>query len=797
MRFILIPILLLVHFSVHGQHDCFATIDATNNGCDVSFIGYAGTNGTVLSWDWDFGDGQTANHQFPLHTYATSGTYAVSLTIQTSDSCFTTQYDTLYIQACNVSGCVANFSYQGDSCKLQFQDLSTPSNGQTITQWFWEFGDGSFGLGPSPFHQYLAAGSYDVKLFIFDSNGCKDSSVQTIVTNHCSGNPPTPCFADFTHQGDSCKISFQDISSPSTGQIITHWLWNFGDGTHANIPNPVHQYPAAGTYTVTLNTLDSNGCLDSVVKTVVANHCPPPGPCFADFSHQGDSCTIFFQNQSGPAGLITHWSWDFGDGTQAHHPNPVHQYAAAGTYSVKLKIMDSSGCRDSVVKTVVANHCPPPGPCFADFSHQGDSCKIFFQNLSGPSSGSLITHWSWDFGDGTQAHTPNPVHQYAAAGTYSVKLKIMDSSGCRDSVVKTVVANHCPPPSHCHANFTDVKNKCEVAFRDLSTSSDSIISWKWRFGDGAVSSLRHPIHRYPENGRYQVDLIITTASNCQDTVSQMVRITDCQQSCKADFEYEISKLLVYFQDMTLESVENWEWEFGDGETSSQQNPIHKYAEEGTYKVVLRIKTTDGCISWIRRRIVINDCEKNCKADFAVRMNSNCQMEFSDYSSSSDYISSWRWNFGDGQSSTQQFATHTYDSDGVYAVMLEITTNSGCISRVRHRIRIRDCEGGTNRPLDQTSALKTNLGRKLLSSPVQLYPNPSKGIFHLEASFTRSISVEWEIVDIRGQRLVHSEVGGSIVELRQQIDLSKMAEGVYFFQLRTEEGLMYRQKMMKQ
>ena len=228
----------------------------------VSFTDTSHTNKDIVSWAWDFGDGSTSDIQNPSHQYTSTGQYDVELTVTDIDTDTDTKLVTNFITVANDPG--ASFStstpnvHTGDI--ISFTDQST-SNG-TITNWFWDFGDGSDSAVQNPYHQYLISGTYTVVLIITDEFG-SDTLTRTDYVNI-----DIPPVAQYTSDLISCltntNITFTDQST--TLGTITTWAWDFGDSSQSTLQHPVHQYASPGTYTVELTVTDEFGN-NTITKT--------------------------------------------------------------------------------------------------------------------------------------------------------------------------------------------------------------------------------------------------------------------------------------------------------------------------------------------------------------------------------------------------------------------------------------------------------------------------------------------------------------------------------------------------
>jgi PKD repeat protein len=234
-----------------------AAFTSSVNNQTVNFTDASLADSTILSWIWDFGDGNTSTMQNPNHTYAVSGNYTVCLTITTScgsdSSCMTV----------NVVGCpdpVAVFSNTINNLIVSFTDNSTTDN--AISSWLWDFGDGNTSTMQNPTHTYIADGSYTVCLTVTDA--CGTDSTCTNITVSAGGACPDPV-ASFSSMDNFLTVNYTDNST--TDNTITSWLWDFGDGNTSTMQNPVHSYTNSGAYTVCLTVSDSCGS-DSTCMTV-------------------------------------------------------------------------------------------------------------------------------------------------------------------------------------------------------------------------------------------------------------------------------------------------------------------------------------------------------------------------------------------------------------------------------------------------------------------------------------------------------------------------------------------------
>ncbi|HEY9420570.1 MAG TPA: PKD domain-containing protein [Thermoanaerobaculia bacterium] len=379
--------------------------------------------------------------------------------------------------------------------------------------------------------------------------------------------------ADFNFEVSALSALFEDIS---TGEP-TEWQWEFGDGETSTRQNPLHTYPAAGTYTVTLRVTSPGGSANKrKFVTVEAGE-----PLIADFGFTVNGLTVLFSDSS--AGEPTSYSWDFGDGRFSTARNPSHTYAQPGTYTVELTVANDFGVTDNTSQFVTPSLGEAPK---ADFEFQTDALRAVFNDTSTGNP----TGWTWDFGDGSGSNAQNPSHTYSAAGTYNVKLTASSAGGSSSKTKLLTVSLGAAPK----ASFEFQANGLKVVFTDSSTGNPT--SWSWDFGDcsgGAQcrSTEQNPAYTYKEPGTYTV---ILTASNAagSNRVSKLVQVTSATPPV-ANFCYRRNGKAVIFTDVSTQAPTSWAWSFGDGGVSATQNPGHSYAAEGTYAVTLMVTNGAG------------------------------------------------------------------------------------------------------------------------------------------------------------------------------------------------------------
>ncbi len=330
-----------------------------------------------------------------------------------------------------------------------------------------------------------------------------------------SESPVANFTANVTAGAAPLTITFADASTNAP----TSWLWDFGDGdsTNATVRNPVHTYTSAGTYNVTLTATNAGGS-NSTTRADYITVTPgvsAPRAAFNGTPTNGTvPLTVQFTDES--TGSPTSWLWDFGDGTSTNATvrNPVHTYAVVGTYNVTLTATNAAG-NDSEVKTGYITVTPGSTAPTAAFTGTPTNGTVPLTVQFTDASTNAPTSWFWDFGDGdsTNATVQNPVHTYAAGGTYNVTLTATNTGGSNSTTNTnyiTVIPGSSAPVAAFSGAPTSGTAPLTVTFTDASTNSPT--SWSWDFGDGSTSSAQSPTHEYAKAGRYTVTLTVANAA---------------------------------------------------------------------------------------------------------------------------------------------------------------------------------------------------------------------------------------------------------------------------------------------
>ncbi|MDW5549982.1 PGF-pre-PGF domain-containing protein [Methanosarcina sp.] len=212
-----------------------------------------------------------------------------------------------------------------------------------------------------------------------------------------------------------------------------------------------------------------------------------------------------------------------------------------------------------------------------------------------------------DFGDNSPASsTANVVHPYAKSGVYKVNLTVANEISSDSMVQKITVIQATPPSADFTSNCTEGSRPLNIAFKDISTGLPD--SWSWNFGDGNTSADKNPVHVYSSDGVYTVTLKVTNSKGSNST-QKINYITVSTKPPLSSFYSNITSgnipLTIQFTDTSTGSPASWNWNFGDGTNSTEQNPMHIYFSAGTYDVTLVVSNANGSTS---KTAAITACE---------------------------------------------------------------------------------------------------------------------------------------------------------------------------------------------
>lgn len=534
------------------------SFNANINGNEVDF---SATIENVESFVWAFGDGNGSTEQNPSHTYAESGTYTVTLSYS-NDLCGpgeVLQTITIgevrppqaEISSNTVSGCAP--------LTVAFENASTGD--YTDIRWSFEGGEPATSAEETPSVTYPLAGNYAVELIASGPAG-DDTTAMTVFV---SAGPQ----AAFAAEVEETTITLENNSVDG----LTY-EWDFGDGNSSSDDNPTHTYAQSGTYTVQLIT--SNGCGADTLSQQVTVMVAVPGPQAAFELTPITGCeplTVRFTNQSTAYDSVR---WNFPGGEPASSTGEVVEvtYATSGTYSAEL-IAFGNGLTDTLFQQngIRVDMIPE-----AAFTFEVDGRTVQFTGIVG--SAETVR---WEFGDGATSTAVNPVHTYTSDGDFTVLLIVGNATcGQTEASQQILIGNA------LRAQFsTRSLGACaplRVQFENQSLGEFDQVEWFFDGGEPQTSTEESPTVFFTEPGAHLVRLTISGPSGTISD-SSFIEIT---APPNPNFEFTLDGFTVQFEDLSS-GADRYSWNFGDGQTSTEVNPVHTYAQPGVYDVTLNLQ----------------------------------------------------------------------------------------------------------------------------------------------------------------------------------------------------------------
>ena len=710
--------------------DFAPTVPTTQDS--VHFTGMATPPQGVAGWSWIFGDGGGANVKNPVYTFTQRGTYRVILTVTYETGASATKVREITVVN---SPPVADFRPLPPEPKVGEQvTFITEGSGDpdgSIVSYAWDFdSDGQFEIqgGDSArtvVYTFDRGGDYDVTLRVTDNEGASTTITRTVPIRWSAP------IADFTPSSTTPKIgetvTFDGSASTDAegDDTIVLYQWDFdGDGgVDAQGKTVNHAFSVAGAVPVTLTVTDDTGLKGNTTKWINVQSTPPTA-AFTFAPPTPDTGQVVSFDATGsddPDGSIILYEWDFGDGSpKATGMAVTHAFQEAGVYPVQLKVTDNDGEFDVMTQAVPIQVGGTGGvnqPPVADFIFEpaeGPDVNLnevvtFKADGCSDPDGTVVSY-EWDFNnDGIYDATGTEVsHIFHRGGGQIVTLRVRDDEGTPGFKTKVVPVQFISPI----AGFTfspENPKVGEVVTFDGSPSSDAdgrVDFYEWDFdSDGNPDATGMTVtHVFTEGGSRAVTLKVTDNDGVTGFITKTIPVR-INTPPYANFSYEpvnpkVSET-VTFTSTSIDAdgtITTWLWDFGDGTTTSEQTPSHKYAAAGTYAVVLTVTDDEGAIGQKTKDVTVTAVSNRAPVasfTFAPALPGvNQEVQFTDRSTDEDdNITGWAWDFGDGTTSEERNPKHTYTSEGTYTVTLRVTDAAGLTDAATKQVVVGGGEVG--------------------------------------------------------------------------------------------------------
>ena len=605
---------------------------------------------------WDFGDGVSSEDFSPVYNYASPGTYNVQL-ISSIGTCIDTSEQVINI----LDNPIASFILQDGCQESEIQFLNTTNNPDWSinNQYLWNFGEfGATSLLESPNYFYSTEGIFNINLQVSSTNGSLSCESEISQEIQIYPNPDV----SFVTSGNSCvetEVIFTNLSSISETSEIINYIWNFGDGSLSNIPNPTHVYSNPGVYNISLTATSNFGCVNTSESQITIYPLPNIS------SNSGEICQGEFFNLSANGAVFYNWepSNNLNSNVGANisaNPEFTTIYTVTGT--------DINGCSSTSQSIISVNPLPninvnSPTVCqgeLAQLNANGANTYVWFPNinLNVNDQSSVICD--------SQSSI-----QYTVTGT--------DINGCVNSSISLVTVVPLP--------FISVTSGVVCQGESLSLSANGANTYTWSPQTYLNTNVGNSVISTPfENITYIVTGI--GENNCVGVAQSNVVVNPVSDISFNPVGYSgCPPLYVDFSDFSTGDIESWLWTFGDGSFSTEQNPSHTYFDTGDYSVTLQVTTVDGCTTSSTSSNIIN-VYPTPSANFSVYPLSideyNPNVNTFNYSTGGI---SYLWDFGDNTFSNLFEPEHTYQNSGNYYITLDVYNQYDCVDSASTEIKV--------------------------------------------------------------------------------------------------------------
>lgn len=633
----------------------------------------------AVSWQWDFGDGNTSTNPAPSNIYTAEGTYKVSLTITNSAGCTETIEKPFFVRIRKPEVKILDLPLEG-CVPYTFAPHLSINSVVPITDYLWDFGDGGTSTDPNPSYIYTKKGLYTVSLTYRTKDGCQETiskadliKVGNKMNVAFTGTPRQVCASD--------PIQFTDLTQPLPPNLqdtVNEWYWQFGDGGTSGQKNPSYTYSDTGRFAVSLS-IKSNGCDSWALYNNYVRIAPPIArfkeliSCNNPYWRGFDNISLFDRNT---APLSFHW--DFGDGTTSSLEYPTKTYLAIGAYTVTLTVINGS-CRhttsmqviivDNILKFTATKDTVCPNTAIRFDMSISDTTNLIRKTIS--SGYSNQTYY-----DTTLTET------FVKPGDYTMYATIIDTNKCWKQIplyVKVIKTT-------ADISTLTACINAPAVFTDQSTVDAplSITGHKINYGDGTPDEINPTSfkHTWSQGGDYTISLKVTDSKGCTDSTSKKIQVADPQASLMSPDSMSCTGKNIAFKSIGDTSF-TYTWDFGDGNSITDPNPVHSYTNQGVYSITLNYTDKHGCKNTFSKPNYVHI--NNPVAIFSISANqSTCPPLVVTFTSTSQYAESIEWDFGDGTTSNLNNPTHFYTYPGDYWPEIKVTSKGGCVDLLKDK-----------------------------------------------------------------------------------------------------------------
>jgi large repetitive protein len=611
--------------------------------------------------------------------------------------------------------------FQIDSLICLNSQTNFVNQSTNTSNFLWYFGDQTQSNSQNPVHAYNQIGFVDIKLIATSNQNCIDSIEKTI---HII-DAPQANFTVFPKSG--CSPLSLNLSNNSTSYNGTYF-WSMSNGQSANTSNPSNFIASTPqgldtVYSITLST--SNKCGISTKTDTITILSKPVSDFGFSMSSQCSPSIVSFGNISSTNANTFYW--DFGDNSFSNQKNPTtHIYTTAiNPKDFNISLISINNCGSDTITKILHLNPNIVNAVFTPSSIQSCSpAQINFTNYS-----NVQTSISWSFGDGNISSQISPSHIYSIPGNYIVTLIVSDLCGT-DTAISNIIINASPNITFSMSSDTICQNETLI----LQNTTANLANLEWSFGDNTSSNLSNPQHSYGQFGQFSIQLIgEDNITHCTDTLSKQVLI---HPTAKANISTNKSDgcfpLHINFTNNSQQS-NFYQWDFGDGNVSSQIQPQHIYSLPGNYTVQLIADNFYGCSD---TTYAIVKSYPHPTSAFSMYNTTPCEIPATiQFTNQSSGATGYQWHFDNLDSSKSTNPTIIFKNPGSFKPQLIAYNSYGCSDTSQSNLYLEEppkakfiidqnkgCENTIIQFINQsTNAIthKWNFG----NGNISIYPNP--------------------------------------------------------------------------
>ncbi len=382
------------------------------------------------------------------------------------------------------------------------------------------------------------------------------------------------------------------------GGVLTGVEWLLEPGITSLNVTETYAFNQSGVYPISHVATNSYGCRDTVTQ-FVQQYEKPMANFSADTTCFGSSTSFISTSQYTSSNIYIH-SWNFGDGNSAFGSGVNHQYLGTGTYAVSLSVENGLGCKDTIVKDAIVADVPQASYASV-LGCVGDPTTLF-DNSTGASP---IVEWEW-WSDSIQEGSmdQNATFYFTGPGNFDMKLKVTNVFGCADSITQNLDVYYDPIADF---SFTEVCYQDTNQFFDQSTvQASSISAYQWLFDGFGSSIAANPFFVFPQAAVHEVSLVVSSVEGCVDTATSMVTVFDRPVADFSTTPVCLNDTILFSDSSTVSAgfIANWNWDFDNGQSSSNQDPTTVYTAPGTYTINLLVESDEGCFGYVSQDVEI-------------------------------------------------------------------------------------------------------------------------------------------------------------------------------------------------